>query len=181
MLKISGTKRLPVLVLGLAVMLPCGSLWAAPAPPPAPVRGEVVQPLPLRLEGDSVREMADPAPGEAERVLAVDPGAPRNPFAMTEKLYRLKNRPEPSGVEAAFIPQPQSKMPKLRLRGHVQVESGEVLALLEVVGGDVYIVREGDTVGLHDFGIDSVIRVQKISRLHLVVEAGQLNQMIIVR
>lgn len=42
-------------------------------------------------------------------------------------------------------------------------------------------MREGDTVGLHDFGIDSVIRVQKISRLHLVVEAGQLNQMIIVR
>jgi hypothetical protein len=85
--------------------------------------------------------------------------------------------------ESEFTPvkQQSGKMPKMRLRGHLQGRDGEVVALLELVGGDVYIVREGDTVGLHDFGIDSVIRVQKISRLHLVVESGSLKQNIIVR
>lgn len=85
-------------------------------------------------------------------------------------------------AESEFTPVKQpEKMPKMRLRGHLQGQNGEVVALLELVGGDVYIVREGDTVGLHDFGIDSVVRVQKISRLHLVVESGSLNQKIIVR
>nr|WP_321465079.1 hypothetical protein [uncultured Desulfobulbus sp.] len=112
----------------------------------------------------------------------------RNPFAATEKLRELRANPPaepkvvPSNEGLAFVPSKQElKIPKMRLRGHLQGGNGEVLALLEVTGGDTYIVREGDTVGLHDLGIDSVLRIRKISRLHVVVEAGSLNQMIIVR
>ena len=63
----------------------------------------------------------------------------------------------------------------------VQDANGGIAALLEVENGGIHIVREGDTVGLYEMGINSVIRVRKINRLNMVVEAGELGQVIIVR
>lgn len=145
---------------------------------------EVVQPQPLI----DLNKIGAPFAQFNAPKIASEPAQPlRNPFATTDKLRELKIKPPeqeavPSNEGLAFTPTKQEvKIPKMRLRGHLQGINGEVLALLEVTGGDTYIVREGDTVGLHDLGIDSVLRVRKISRLHLVIEAGSLNQMIIVR
>lgn len=107
----------------------------------------------------------------------------RDPFAATPKLTREK-KIETSRKEGhpMFVPgNGPANMPKLRLRGHLQGRDNKVVALLEIQGGGVYIVREGDTIGLHEFGYNSVIQIKKISRLHLVVESGQLGQLIIVR
>ena len=141
---------------------------AQPTAGAAPTAGIIVQPQPLLAldQGEEHMEATELIGGLTETK------GPRNPFAPTNKLLMLKNQPAAAASLVAaseFTPMKQAeKMPKLKLRGHLQGEDGEVLALLELVGGDVYIVREGDTVGLHDFGIDSVIRVHKISRLHLV-------------
>ena len=164
---------LPVLVLVLC--------WFRPVAGAVPGDSDIVQPQPLLSLDQGY------TPAAATEILGSLGGSqgPRNPFAPSTRLMLLKDQPTAAAAlvaQSEFTPvrQPE-KMPKLRLRGHLQGKDGEVLALLELVGGDVYIVREGDTVGLHDFGIDSVIRVQKISRLHLVVESGSLNQKIIVR
>jgi hypothetical protein len=110
----------------------------------------------------------------------------RNPFAITEKLARLADKPPASKASESdtltFTPRSGAlQLPKMRLRGHLHGQGDEAVALLEIEGGGVYIVREGDDVGLHEFGYDSVIRIQKIDRLHLVVESGTLGQLIIVR
>lgn len=148
----------------------------------AKVEDDVEQPQPL-LDLDVV---SDPfTQFNAPEIKPAQEEAMRNPFAATDKLRQMEALPREgmASGDVTFVPgtRVQEKIPKLRLRGHLQGLNGEVLALLEIGGGDTYIVREGDTVGLHDLGIDSVIRVQKISRLHLVVESGSLNQMIIVR
>ncbi|WDP92777.1 MAG: hypothetical protein HUN04_24870 [Desulfobacter sp.] len=116
------------------------------------------------------------------------PTARRDPFGASEKLRRAKEGPlqpaaRPRPERFGFKPRAEQpkEMPKMKLKGHLKGRNGEVVALLEIKGGDVYIVREGDTVGLHDLGIDSVIRIQEISRRHLVVESGTLGTVIIVR
>ena len=141
------------------------------------------QPQPL-IDLDRV---GDPfAQFNAPKVIPEPDQTMRNPFALTGKLRDAKVNMANKEVvvlkgEETFTPKPEVKIPKMRLRGHLKGSDGEVLALLEIDGGDTHIVREGDTVGLNDLGLDSVLRVRKISRLHMVVEAGSLNQMIIVR
>ncbi|MDR1728120.1 MAG: hypothetical protein LBT74_09415 [Acidobacteriota bacterium] len=107
-----------------------------------------------------------PAPREEARPLR-DPFSPVGAFDDAE--FRA------GGMQRA------QDIPKMRLRGHLKVRGGETIALLEIVGGGVHIVREGDTVGLYDLGLDSVIRIRKIDKLHLVVESGSLGKTIIVR
>ncbi len=167
-------------LLALAALTLVGC-WLRPAAGAALPEGDIVQPQPLLALG-----LGEARAAAAEMISGLtETKGPRNPFAPSVRLMTLKDQPAAAAslvAESEFTPVKQAeKMPKMRLRGHLQSRDGEVLALLELVGGDVYIVREGDTVGLHDFGIDSVIRVQKISRLHLVVESGSLNQKIIVR
>jgi hypothetical protein len=105
----------------------------------------------------------------------------RDPFSATGKLVTQKDAPAQSPAGIVFTPKEQAKIPKMSMRGHLQGKNGEVIALLEIDKGGVYMVREGDTVGLHDLGVNSVIRVKEISRLHLVVESGSLGQLFIVR
>lgn len=160
--------------------------WCGTATATAPTENDIIQPQPLMALGfGDARAMASEVIGGLGSGLGSGSQGPRNPFAPSARMLLLKDQPIAAAsmaAESEFTPVKQpEKMPKMRLRGHLQGQNGEVVALLELVGGDVYIVREGDTVGLHDFGIDSVVRVQKISRLHLVVESGSLNQKIIVR
>ena len=108
----------------------------------------------------------------------------RDPFSATGKIMNQKIKPalKRTLTDLGFDPQHQpDAIPRMRLKGQIQGAEGEVVALLEIEDGHVYIVREGDTVGLHEFGYNAVIRVQKIDRLHLVIESGSLGQLIIVR
>lgn len=102
----------------------------------------------------------------------------RDPFAPTDRLLQAST----SGGAAVFQPlQQAATIPIMHLRGLVQDKDGTQVALLEIEKGGVHIVREGDTVGLYEMGANTVIRVRKINRLNLVVEAGSLGQLIIVR
>jgi len=106
-------------------------------------------------------------------------GEARNPFAPTEAILRERGSGR-SGVrferaEGAF------KVPKMHLRGIVTGSGGQVAALLEIDGHGTHIVREGDTIGLYERDSDLVVRIGRIQRLHVEVEAGALRQVIIVR
>ena len=99
----------------------------------------------------------------------------RDPFAASGRLT-VQESPD------RFRPgMTRGDVPRMSLRGHLKAKGGATIALLEVHGGGVHIVREGDTVGLYDLGYDSVIRIRKIDKLHLVVESGSLGRTIIVR
>ena len=138
-----------------------------------------------RFKSNPVRrlmmQMIPPSAEASSNVTMASSG--RDPFSPSEKLLNLQAVPAKDRLaRQQFTPMMQMKnMPKMRLKGHLHGEGDEVVALLEIEGSGVHIVREGDTVGLHELGYDSVIRIQKVSRLHLVIEAGSLSKLIIVR
>ncbi len=144
----------------------------SPAPPSAPVPlGAQIKVVPLKGQG------------KAKNNTGANTGAQqRDPFSVTNKLMRQTERPTiPTSSGPAFTPLEQSGvMPKMHLRGHLKGADGRNVALLEIEGGGVHIVREKDTVGLQELGIDSAIRIKKIGRLHVIVEAGSLGRLIIV-
>lgn len=107
--------------------------------------------------------------------------AKRNPFAPTRQIL-ASIRGEVSGQSVNFQPlQEETVIPRMKLKGLINEGGNKIAALLEIENAGTHIVREGDTVGLYETGTNSVIRIRKINRLNLVVEAGSLGQVLIVR
>ncbi|MDZ7753593.1 MAG: hypothetical protein U5S82_18600 [Gammaproteobacteria bacterium] len=105
----------------------------------------------------------------------------RNPFAPTSLILAAIERRGGSAANLALQPARQAiAIPRMHLRGLVN-DGTDLAALLEIENAGIYIVREGDTVGLYEMGSNAVIRVREINRLNLVVEAGSLGQLFIVR
>ena len=122
---------------------------------------EVEEPLPLDVEGDIV-------PDTKER---------RDPFALTPKLVKKT-------MDTNFMPmrsdaEQKVELPEMRMRGILMYGGEEKLGLLEVANG-VHLVRVGDTVGLHELGMASALKVLEINKLNIVVEFGSMEQLIIV-
>jgi len=159
----------------ISVWLAATTLLVATTAPMAEEAVELPRPLDIR------QLQPNPASGVTE------PG-PRNPFSASGALKQLamQPKPDPSAPQAGPVFTPKTaiieqKLPEMRLRGHLRGTNGEMVALLQIGDGNVHIVREGDTVGLYEAGQDTVIRVKQISRLHLVIESGSLDRLIIVR
>lgn len=198
-MKLVGRRRTLLLVIPVLWSLHPGCSLAA---------GEtVIEPKPLSLEDvpetrdnkqETTRLTFNEQPRESQMLLQSPQTAPgnsaydpigrqqnlprRDPFSKTPELIQESVQPTVRQVSPVFRPMTQQiKLPKMFLRGHMTDRNGEVVALLDIEGDEVHIVREGDTIGLHELGLDSVIRIKKISRLHLVIESGSLGQMLIVR
>ncbi len=105
----------------------------------------------------------------------------RNPFAPTQLILAAIERGGSSAANLALQPvQQATPIPRMHLRGLIN-DGAVQAALLEIENAGVYIVREGDTVGLYETGSNAVVRIREINRLNLVVEAGSLGQLFIVR
>lgn len=123
---------------------------------------EVEEPLPLNSEGDVV-------PDKMER---------RDPFALTRELVKKT-------MDTNFMPQRSDaeakvELPALRMRGLLMYGGGERIGLL-AVGNEVHLVRVGDTVGLHEQGMASALKILEINSHNIVVEFGSMEQLIIVQ
>lgn len=98
----------------------------------------------------------------------------RDPFAITPQMIDNENFQVKRPVE--FVPLTGNiKLPKMNLRGVItNNDSNQALtALLEIEGLGVFVVREGDTVGLSTFGNgQDVILIESINRLSLVIRTG---------
>ena len=74
------------------------------------------------------------------------------------------------------------KLPKLSLKGVVyKLSKSDPLALLDVAGHGVYMVRLEDEIGFNPADPSQVIKIKKINRLNIVVEVGTLGDLIVVR
>lgn len=104
----------------------------------------------------------------------------RDPFSMTGYLWRAAQNS--SGKDLNFVAgyDPEVELPKMRLRGLMKQEH-RTAALLDIEGIGVHVVYEGDSVGLHQLGVNSVIKIRKFDGLSLVVETGSYGQVLIVR
>jgi Tfp pilus assembly protein PilP len=73
-------------------------------------------------------------------------------------------------------------MPPLSLKGILKKsENEEMVALLKVGNKGVYLVRVGDTIGFREGVNDHVMRIKSIEHQSIIVEAGNLGQVIVVR
>lgn len=106
-------------------------------------------------------------------------GAGRDPFGTTA---RMRERAEVGPEGPRFVPgSGPLAIPKLSLRGFVEKKSRPPIALIEVEGQGVYLVRTGDTIGVTIAGRSTVLKVQAIEASSARVEAGSLGQVIVVR
>ena len=103
--------------------------------------------------------------------------AGRDPFAITPVMlenvdFKLKQDVEFTPIAGDF------KIPKMHLKGIItgredNDDPKKMAALLEIYGLGVFVVHEGDTVGLHGIGNGrDVIQIESISRLSLIVRSG---------
>jgi hypothetical protein len=103
------------------------------------------------------------------------PAARNDPFQisylMRQRAYRL------SQGGAQFVAAPGAKTPAMVLKGLVNKK----LALLEIQGVGIYMVREGDSLSFNNSGENLVIKIDKIDSLSLNVKVGTLQEVIVVR
>lgn len=110
----------------------------------------------------------------------------RDPFSPSRLMYQqagtMTNR---DGDIFGFQPAPENidiEIPQMRLRGFITPEGAqEQLALLEITGSGVYMVREGDEINIDPRQPANAIRISEISRLSVTIETGTLGRIRVLR
>lgn len=109
---------------------------------------------------------------------------PRDPFTTSAKMYAEVGNQSAAqaGIGQGFVAGygPQTA-PKMKLKGFVNRSSKKMVALLDIEGAGVYLVSEGDEIGLQAIGQNSVIKIIKVDINGVRVQTGQVNQIIVVR
>jgi hypothetical protein len=72
-------------------------------------------------------------------------------------------------------------LPKMRLRGYIGKSDDKPVALLEVDGNRTYVIHEGDEINIDPSTPNSAIRITKITRFSVTVEAGMLGSIRVQR
>jgi hypothetical protein len=108
----------------------------------------------------------------------------RDPFTTSDRMYgEVGNQSaQRAGNGMGFVPGYGAQTaPKMRLKGFVTKGNKKAAALLEVEGAGVYLVSEGDEIGLQALGQNSVLKIIKVDVNGVRVQSGQVNQVIVVR
>ncbi|PPD33597.1 MAG: hypothetical protein CTY19_07340 [Methylomonas sp.] len=107
----------------------------------------------------------------------------RDPFTPSALMYETVGKQ--SGMANSgygFSPTIEGgKIPKMKLRGLLNQEPGNYIALLEVEGAGTFMVREGDEFNIDPSQPKNAIRVDKITRLSITVETGVLGAIRVLR
>lgn len=108
----------------------------------------------------------------------------RDPFTTSDKMYGEIGiqAAQKATVQQGFVPgYGAQSVPKMRVKGFVNKGLKKSVALLEIEGSGVYLVSEGEEIGLQALGQNTVIKIIKVDSNSVKVQSGQVNQVIIVR
>jgi hypothetical protein len=108
----------------------------------------------------------------------------RDPFTTSDRMYgEVGNQSaQRAGNGMGFVPGYGAQTaPKMRLKGFVTKGNKKAAALLDVEGAGVFLVTEGDEIGLQALGQNSVLKIIKVDANGVRVQSGQVNQVIVVR
>ena len=106
----------------------------------------------------------------------------RDPFNLSTQVGSQRSNGFNFG--SSFLPGKNSKIPELKLRGVINPSSGkpnDLLALLEIDKKEVYMVRVGDEISYDPREPNAAIKIIKINRLTVTVQAGSLGNVLVVR
>ncbi len=110
----------------------------------------------------------------------------RDPFSPSRLMYEQAGALSNTDTDAfGFRPSVDNvdiQIPQMRLRGFITPEgTQEELALLEIKGSGVYMVREGDEINIDPRQPANAIRISEISRLSVTIETGTLGRIRVLR
>lgn len=108
----------------------------------------------------------------------------RDPFTPSSTMFdAITTRGSASGASGyGFMRSAtNSNLPPMRLRGYITQNNKKPVALLEVAKSRTYLVREGDEINIDPSVPNSAIRVTKITRSSITVEAGMLGSIRVQR
>lgn len=108
----------------------------------------------------------------------------RDPFTTSDKMYGEvgMQAAQRAGGTQGFIPGFGAQaVPIMRLKGFVTKENKKAAALLDIEGVGVYLVSEGDELGLQAIGQNTVLKIIGVSANGVKVQSGKVNQVIVVR
>lgn len=110
----------------------------------------------------------------------------RDPFTPSMLMFEQAGTVSNINSDAfGFRPAPDDhtmEIPKMRLRGFITPDgSQEELALLEISGSGVFMVREGDEINIDPRQPTNAIRITEISRLSITIETGTLGRIRVLR
>ncbi len=108
----------------------------------------------------------------------------RDPFTPSQLMYQIRGTELNSfSSVGTFNPNDAiaTDIPDMRLRGFVLDDSEKMLALLEVVGRGVFMVREGDEININPRRPSEAIRITSITRLGVTVETGTIGKIRILK
>lgn len=112
-------------------------------------------------------------------------GAPqRDPFTTSDKMYAEVGiqSAQKANVQQGFVPGYGAQaVPKMRLKGFLNKGTKNSVALLEIENAGVYMVKEGEEIGLQALGQNTVLKIIKVDSNGIKVQSGQVNQVILVR
>jgi len=130
------------------------------------------------LLGSAGAVRAEDATPPAPRAAPAGDERERDPFETSPLMA------EKAGAEGGprFVPGREGDpLPRISLRGFLQVAGKAPAALVEIEGIGVFLVRAGDTISVPVAGRSSVLRVERIDDLSVHVAVGSLGQLLVVR
>lgn len=108
----------------------------------------------------------------------------RDPFTPSQLMYHRRSSEMSNYSQLGrFNPNDAiaEDIPDMRLRGFVSDDSEKMLALLEVVGRGVFMVREGDEININPRRPSEAIRITSITRLGVTVETGTIGKIRVLK
>jgi hypothetical protein len=107
----------------------------------------------------------------------------RDPFTPSALMYKTVGAQSGmAGGAYGFVPSADSvKIPQMKLKGLMNQDEENFIALLEVAGVGTFMVREGDEFNIDPSQPQNAIRVDKITRLSVTVETGMLGSIRVLR
>lgn len=107
----------------------------------------------------------------------------RDPFTPSVLMYETVGMQSGMvGSAYGFVPSIESMhIPNMKLRGLLNQEEDNFVALLEVTGVGTFMVREGDEFNIDPSKPKNAVRISKITRLSVTVETGMLGTIKVLR
>jgi hypothetical protein len=108
----------------------------------------------------------------------------RDPFTPSSLMFdTMSIKGSASGADGYGFMRSTSNadLPKMRLRGYIGKSDDKPVALLEVDGNRTYVIHEGDELNIDPSTPNSAIRITKITRFSVTVEAGMLGSIRVQR
>jgi hypothetical protein len=107
----------------------------------------------------------------------------RDPFTPSALMYKTVGAQSGmAGNAYGFVPSSENaSIPDMKLRGLLNQDKDNYIALLEVAGIGTFMVQEGDEFNIDPSQPQNAIRVDKITRLSVTVETGMLGSIRVLR